>query len=229
MTTVFFACQRLPSLSLQAFMDVSLTQMITFIEDRYPSLVRLISNMIDKQELSPNYMGSNFKKSPYDLLIKLEFSVNDPFRWDEELQRHFSTFAAVTDSYLAEEVIHWDEIPSRRPNARSPGFKIIPFSCRRPGLSQAEFNDHYRTNHSALAREHHPGIGRYVQNFITEKLNPEAPDLDAIAELHFATHEKYRDGFYAHDESPKIIGRDVVSHGDLSRMYYFKAIERIHI
>lgn len=228
MITVILALQRRPSISREALLEPYLDLHIKYIKDQYPLLTGLVSNFVDEQDLTPNYMGPNFKKSPYDLLIKLQFDGTGDFHFDESFWAHCAEFTSVTDSYLVEEVIHWDNIPSRKPHSESPGFKIIPFSCRKPGLSQAEFNDHYRNIHSALAREHHPGIGRYVQNFVQKKLNPEAPDLDAIAELHFATYEKYRDGFYADSDSPKIIGRDVVSQGDLSRMHYFKAIERIH-
>jgi len=228
MIKIVLALRRSPDLKLQEFVDIYLNQHVALILDSFPMLTGFVSNLVDEQELNPNYMGPNFQKSPYDILIALHFDRIEDYQIREELQEDRTKFAAVTDGYMIDEVEHWDNIPSRSANTRSPGFKIIPFSCRKPGLSQADFNDHYRNVHSALAREHHPGIARYVQNFVEGKINPDAPDLDAIAELHFASFEDYRDGFYAHAESPKIIGKDVVSMGDVSKMHYFTAVEMVH-
>ena len=228
MIKIVLALRRLPELNPKEFGDIYLNQHVELILDSYPELTGFISNLADEQELNPNHMGPNFQKSPYDLLMALHFNRIEDYQILPELSADREKFATVTDSYMIDEVEHWDNIPSRSAGTKSPGFKIIPFSCRKPGLPKAEFNDHYREIHSALAREHHPGIGRYVQNFVVEKINPEAPDLDAIAELHFAAFEDYRDGFYAHKESPKIIGKDIVSMGDLSKMHFFTAFEMVH-
>ncbi|MBU2647338.1 EthD family reductase [bacterium] len=217
-----------PGLITREFFKTYLDEHVQLILAGQPGLKGFISNLVDEQELSPDYMGPGFHRSPYDLLISLHFENIEAYQPQRGAQGEWEKSGVVTDSYIVEEVEHWDNLPGRSVNIKSPGFKIIPFSCRKPGISKTDFNDHYRNVHSALARKHHPGIARYVQNFVLEKINSDAPDLDAIAELHFASFAEYRDGFYANTESPKIIGRDVVSQGDTSKMHYFKAVEWIH-
>jgi uncharacterized protein (TIGR02118 family) len=93
---------------------------------------------------------------------------------------------------------------------------------RRPDLSFAEFSSHYREKHAPLARVHHPGIARYVQNF----LPPGEGLVDAISELWFASEADARARFYRDDESRRVIGEDVQRFIDLRRGAAFAARPR---
>lgn len=113
-----------------------------------------------------------------------------------------------TDAYALDEIVHWDRGPARRPGAQSPGIKMIAIVQRRADLSPEEFRTRY-LEHAAIAREHHPGIARYVQNFVTSSLTPGAPPVDGIAELHFATEADLTERFYGGDESASVVAEDV--------------------
>lgn len=112
------------------------------------------------------------------------------------------------DAYRVKEVIHWDTLGDRPAGERSPGIKMIAFVRRLPELSSSEFRERY-LEHAAIARHHHPGIARYVQNFVTTALTDEAPQLDGIAELHFATEADLTGRFHRDESSVKVVGADV--------------------
>lgn len=120
-------------------------------------------------------------------------------------------------AYRVEEVLHWDDAAAEReagaPASVAPGVVVLYFVRRRDDLSQAEFVSRYRGGHAPLARVHHPGIRRYVQNFVLDA-EPGAPELGAISELHFASERDFRERFYRDAESPAIIARDVARFTD---------------
>ena len=64
--------------------------------------------------------------------------------------------------YRAREVLHWDELGE----AVADAVVLTYLVRRRADLSFAAFEAHYRERHAPLARIHHPGIARYVQNFV---------------------------------------------------------------
>lgn len=107
----------------------------------------------------------------------------------------------ATALYRVDEVRHWDEL-----DAGAEGAVVLTYLVkRRTDLSFAEFQSHYREKHAPLARVHHPGIARYVQNF----LPPGEGLVDAISELWFRSEADARARFYRDDESRRVIGEDV--------------------
>jgi uncharacterized protein (TIGR02118 family) len=93
----------------------------------------------------------------------------------------------------------------------------MSFLHRVDGISRAEMSAHWSDVHAPLARVHHPAIWRYVQNTVVRPLTRDAPDIDAVAELHFRSLEDLRDRFYDSDEGRRIIGEDVRRFLDPSR------------
>jgi uncharacterized protein (TIGR02118 family) len=85
----------------------------------------------------------------------------------------------------------------------------ISFVRRAPGLTRGEMARHWAERHAPLARRHHPGITRYVQNVVVEPLTPGAPELDGIAELGFASLADFRERMYDSPEGREIIATDV--------------------
>jgi uncharacterized protein (TIGR02118 family) len=121
-------------------------------------------------------------------------------------------------AYRVEEVLHWDDPrPLGGGEAEaSSDVVVFYFVRRRPDLSQAEFVRRYREGHAPLARVHHPGIRRYVQNFVVGS-SAGAPEWDAIAQLHFASEDELRQRFYRDAESPARIAADVAGFVDTQR------------
>ena len=102
------------------------------------------------------------------------------------------------------EVVHWDALGE--PDARTVA--LVYFVRRRRGLDYAEFERHYRERHAPLARKHHPGIARYVQNFLVDADDAER-EFDAVSELWFASERDSRERFYRDAESERIVAEDV--------------------
>jgi uncharacterized protein (TIGR02118 family) len=99
-----------------------------------------------------------------------------------------------------EEVRHWDELGDDDRDA----VLLCYFVRRRPDLSFDAFRTHYRERHAPLARIHHPGIARYVQNFAVG-----GGEIDAISELWFRSESDARTRFYRDEESRRAIAEDV--------------------
>ena len=115
--------------------------------------------------------------------------------------------AAASALYRVDEVRHWDAL-----DANAEGPVVLTYLVkRRPDLSFADFMAHYREKHAPLARVHHPGIARYVQNFMP----PGEGLVDAISELWFASEAEARARFYRDDESRRVIAEDVKRFIDL--------------
>jgi uncharacterized protein (TIGR02118 family) len=107
------------------------------------------------------------------------------------------------------EVVHWDEL-----GGAPEGALALIYTVRRlPDLSFEAFAAHYRERHAPLARVHHPGIARYVQNFRSDDDAPDAPD--AVSELWFASEREARTRFYRDDASRRVIAEDVARFIDL--------------
>ena len=119
--------------------------------------------------------------------------------------------------YRVREVLHWDEL-----GADTAGAVVLTYLvCRRADLSFADFEAHYREKHAPLARIHHPGIARYVQNYIDP--DGAADRVDAISELWFRSEADARARFYRDEESRRAIGEDVRRFVDLRRASAFAA------
>jgi uncharacterized protein (TIGR02118 family) len=63
--------------------------------------------------------------------------------------------------------------------------KLVAFFRRRPGVSVAAFQEHWRTTHASLVARL-PGLRRYVQNHTHESgYHKHEPDYDGVAEAWF--------------------------------------------
>ena len=70
--------------------------------------------------------------------------------------------------------------------------KGIALLKRKPGLTPAEFREHYEEVHAPLALSLFPTIRKYVRNYITTSIidnGVEEPDFDCIAEHWFDSME----------------------------------------
>lgn len=132
---------------------------------------------------------------------------------------------AAFDAYRVDEVRHWDRLPPPDDDGWSPGVKMIVLFRRRADLCVEDFRERY-LEHAPLARENHPGIARYVQNFVRAPVDAASPPFDALVEIHFATEEDRRERFYRDAESPAIIDADVARFMDRESSWSVLATER---
>jgi len=106
-----------------------------------------------------------------------------------------------SEVYQVDERVQWER--------DDPAVTRISFVQRARGLTREDFARHWTEVHAPLARAHHPGICRYVQNVVVHDLTPDAPAVDGIAELGFATLDDFRERMYDSPEGQAIIAADV--------------------
>ena len=119
--------------------------------------------------------------------------------------------------YRIDERVQWDYERDWPAGQRSPGFNRIAFVHRRDDLTRVAFARHWDEVHGPLARRHHPGIWRYVQNVVSERLSRGAPDWDGFAELHFRCQEDFEQRYFDSEHGQRIIRTDVPKFIDAPR------------
>jgi hypothetical protein len=110
--------------------------------------------------------------------------------------------AIVLVTYDVEENVLWDE------PIDGPVYSMFAFFQPPAGLEHEYFVRHYR-EHAAVARVHHPGIRRYVQDIVSSQEGLERWTFSAISELHFAGPDEYRDRFWRDESSRDVVARDI--------------------
>ncbi len=105
------------------------------------------------------------------------------------------------EAYRVDEQVQWER--------GEAAVTRISFVRRARGLTHEDFAFHWTQEHAPLARTHHPGICRYVQNVVVHPLTPDAPDVDGIAELGFASLDDFRERMYDSPEGQEVIAADV--------------------
>jgi hypothetical protein len=83
---------------------------------------------------------------------------------------------------------------------------------RRPDLSHADADAHWRDVHAPLALEHHAHMTHYTQLSVLHRFSGAA--VDGFALCGFSSTSDLRERFYTRDESRSIIGADVRNFAD---------------
>ena len=115
-----------------------------------------------------------------------------------------------TEAWEVEEHVQWDS------DDMAPGVKRVSFVQRLPSLDRATFASYWSEHHAPLARQHHPGVRRYVQNVVIAALTDASPDVDGIAELSFASVDDMKTRLYDSDAGKAAIAADVARFIDLA-------------
>lgn len=116
---------------------------------------------------------------------------------------------AGAQAWEVDERCQWDDAPG------AAGIKRVIFVHRLPSIDRDAFAAHWSNDHAPLARKHHPALRRYVQNVVVARLTVDAPDIDGIAELSFASVDDMRHRMFDSDEGREIIAADVATFIDL--------------
>lgn len=133
--------------------------------------------------------------------------------------------AGAEDGYRVSERPVFDELPARDADGWRPGVKQISFLRRPAGVSRDEFRSLYH-HHTEKLRDDQPGIAKYVQN-VVEEVGPDAPDLDGVSELWFASLEDFRERYWS---GPGVAERESKETGrflDFSRTWSIIVRERV--
>lgn len=115
--------------------------------------------------------------------------------------------AIVVASYEVDDLVLWDE--------PIEGDVLSMFAFFRPPPGADDWLQRYR-QHAEVARVHHPGIRRYVQNVVTAQSAEDRWTMSAVSELHFAGKDEYEERFWLSDASREIVRRDFEGFSDPS-------------
>jgi uncharacterized protein (TIGR02118 family) len=109
--------------------------------------------------------------------------------------------------YSVSEVLRW----ARPGVSRSPhaGVSHICLVGRTPGLTMAQFEEHWTQVHRPLAQKHHFGMELYVQSVVRSASGRGSQEVDGMAELGFRSPEAFAKEMYDSDEGLTTIGADV--------------------
>ena len=106
--------------------------------------------------------------------------------------------------YQTEVHVVWD-----RTEGRPPAVSRTVLLQRNPDIDHPEFVHRWTVGHATLARDHHPGICRYVQRVVIDTIGDQTPPADGIASLAYATTEDLERRQYDSPEGAQIIEADV--------------------
>jgi hypothetical protein len=169
--------------------------------------------------------GGRAKPVP-DAIAFLRFDdvsvLNDPARlyasheFEERLAADGTYLFSAMHGYIVDEVVHRNAPRAWPLGQPSPGVKQISLLCRHPEIDATEFRRRYEHEHGPLTLREHPGLWRYIQNFVVDAVTPDAPPLDAIAERHFRSDDDLRIGSYRNDSSRRVLSEDSARFIDLS-------------
>ncbi|HEU4842447.1 MAG TPA: EthD domain-containing protein [Ilumatobacteraceae bacterium] len=100
------------------------------------------------------------------------------------------------------------------PATATPGVTAVFPMVRRPDLTHAQADAHWRDIHAPLALRHHPGMWHYVQVSVDEVVT--GPAYDGIALCAFASEQERRERFFGGPEDRAVIGADVATFADVA-------------
>lgn len=195
-------------------------KLVAVLADRDASLAIAVRHVLLRAEPTNAILAE-----PNGGVAKAEPHAGVAFAWPEngDLASTETALARGARSvHRTREFVHWDHLGAPGPSSVA----LVYFVKRRAGLSFDDFAAHYRDRHAPLARVHHPGIARYVQNFVASPDPDGDAPFDAVSELWFASEEDARTRFYRDGESRRVIGEDVLRFLDLKRGGAFAARPR---
>ena len=174
-----------------------------------PTPVRYTVNLAD---VTP----SNADEAPrYDIVEEVEFPSTTEFAsWRRavatELPSAVASAVEAAFDYHVSERTQLDDCRAPVLGERSPGVKAIYVVRRNPALSDAEASRRW-LEHAAVARRHHVGMSRYVQNGVVASLSPDAPVVNGIAVLHFPTLADLEEHMYDNEAGREAVASDVAA------------------
>jgi hypothetical protein len=120
--------------------------------------------------------------------------------------------------WRVDEHVAWDYERDWSDGEVTPGVKLLSLVVRPEGQPLDEFRARYRS-HVEVAREHHGGCWRYVQNVMTGPVTlPPGRAIDAVSELWFRSLDDFLERFYTRrPESVDAVAADTVGFIDFRR------------
>jgi hypothetical protein len=123
-------------------------------------------------------------------------------RWGDvasssQASQQLAAVVAAASGWRVQEHVAWDYDRDWPDGEPTPGVKFVSFVAKRPELSPEEFQERYR-NHVEVAREHHIGCWKYVQNVVLGPVTlPPGKIIHGVSELWFRSLDDYVERLYA--------------------------------
>jgi hypothetical protein len=212
------------------FQDWFLTEHADQLMKHCPGLKRYIINIID---VAPPE-GRDYEETPrersrnsYEVTSEMWFESLEDYtdlakRYDNmtsgaTIERDLSERTRRVCSYVVDESYQiLRPHPSNTLGERLPGIKSISLALW--NMSDWRARDFWR-EHAARALPHHPGVSKYVQNWVLSALTPYAVPVQGIAELFFPTEEDFRERSIDSPEGAALVARDVREHQATTALY----------
>jgi hypothetical protein len=139
---------------------------------------------------------------------------------DDDVESALASAVAASAGWRVEETIAWDYDPARTSGGAgegrywpageaTPGVKFLSLVAKPEDMPLDAFRARY-ANHAHVAKEHHGGCWRYVQNIVIEPVTlAPGKTIHAVSELWFHSVDDYVDRLYTRrPESPEAVAED---------------------
>jgi uncharacterized protein (TIGR02118 family) len=208
MVKLVFLCRRRPDISHERYAELLLGGHVPIALRHHPTMRRYVVNIVER---SPD------DGADLDSIGELSFDGLDDFRerlydspeGEEIVHSDVARFMSGADAYATVEHVRKGDRGGMALGTRSAGVKLVCPVRRRPGMTHDEFVRHWLDRHAPLALRHHPGLSRYVQNVVDERLSDTGEDWDGFGELHFASEQDLRERMFDSPEGERIIRADI--------------------
>lgn len=169
-----------------------------------PTSVALGRNSVYPDFLLPD------EKIAKDGAIELSFTQEPSIAIQQDIiGKLCARFDCIADgAYVTSSNIIKDYSRTWHSGEYSPGVKVLLFGRRLVGTTREEFARHWHDIHAPLAREHHVGIWRYLQNVVSYEHSGGDETVDGIDQLNFQTEADMTERFIDSEEGGRITEAD---------------------
>jgi uncharacterized protein (TIGR02118 family) len=208
MVKLIFLCRRRPDIDHQRYADLLLNGHVPIALRHHPTMRKYVVNIVEQSPPDALELDSVGELS-FATLEDFERRLYDSPDGERIVRRDVAGFMGEAHAYATTEHVQKDVTAPDPLGTRSAGLKLICPIRRLPALTHEQFVEHWLERHVPLAREHHPGLTKYVTNVVDRRLSDGGEQWDGFAELHFAGERDATEGLFPTPEAERIIREDI--------------------
>jgi uncharacterized protein (TIGR02118 family) len=202
-----FLCRRRPELTHDRYAELVLRDHVPLALRHHPTMQGYVVNIVEHVPADAPEIDSAAALT-FATLADYRERLYDSAAGERIVREDVARFMGGADAYATTEHVQ-KAPPATAPGARTPGVKLIAPLTRRADMSHEAFVAHWLERHVPLALAHHPGLVGYVTNVVDARLDARAPELDGIAELHFASPAAFARGLFDSPEGERRVREDI--------------------
>jgi uncharacterized protein (TIGR02118 family) len=208
MVKLVFLCRRRSDITHDRYTDLLLSGHVPLALKHHPAMRRYVVNIVEQTPAGWDALDS-IGELWFDSLDDFRDRLYDSPAGRQIVERDVARFMGGADAYVTTEHLQKKFAATPVSGTRSAGVKLVCPVIRRSGMTHADFVEHWLNRHVALALAHHPGMTKYVTNVVEQRLGNAGPDLDGIAELHFASAQALSAGMFDSAAGERLIRDDM--------------------